>query len=181
MPYNEGVGLTMAVKDIKGKRSNFTINFPNTADVPIVGSYDSFVVANAPSDGFASSTAALLIPLILGQIVGASIGIRVNLSGATLKGAPASYTDVEEGALFSWRSTVGAPTTWRVPTFLETFGFNTGQAVDLQDADVDAYVQRIINGDTQGATTVRFADSRGNNISSLVKAVERFRKSRRRR
>ena len=181
MPYNEGVGLTYSVQDIKGKTSRFTINFPNTADVPAVGSYAPYDVGSAPSDGFASSTAALLIPLILGRFVGASIGIGVNLSGVTLKGAPAQYTDVEEGARFSWRSTVGAPTGFRIPTFLETYGFDTGTAVNLSDPTVDDFVQRIIQGDTQGATTVRWSDSRGNNIAALIKAVESFTKSRRRR
>lgn len=181
MAYNEGVGLTYTVQDEKTKKSSFTVNFPNTSDVPLVGSYDAYVVANTPADGFASNTAVLLKPLLAGAIVGASLGIRVSLTGATLKGAPASYTDVEEGALFSWRSAVGAPTRFRIPTFLETFGFNTGTAVDTQDPTVDAFVQRIIQGDTQGATTVRWADSRGNNVASLISAVEKFKRSRKRR
>lgn len=181
MAYNEGVGLTYSIKDIKGKSSRFTINFPNTADVPAVGSLSPYDVGAAPSDGFASSTAALLIPLIGGAIDGASIGIKVNLTGATLKGNPAQYTDVQEGAHFGWRSTVGAPTKFRIPTFLETFGFDTGTAVDLNNATVDAFVQRILQGDTQGATTVRWSDSRGNNIAQIVKAEENFKTYRRRR
>ena len=181
MAFGNNVTLTYSIQDIKGKKSRFGINFPETSDIPLTGSYSPYGVDQAPNDGFASSTAALIIPMILGRIVGASLRIRVNLTGAGLKTSPVANTDVEEGAKFSWRSTVGAPTVFRVPTFLEQYGLSTGTAVDTNDADVNAFVQRILQGDTQGATTVRWSDSRGNNVSTLNYAEDSFKKSRKRR
>lgn len=169
MAFGDGVDLSYSIRDAKGDATSFSISFPSTTDVVVL------------RDNFAPTTAELLDPLIDGVIEDANASINVNLDGVDIKDAPIVGADVEEGATFSWRSTAGAPTTFRLPTFDETFGLETGLGVDTSNPDVDAFIQRIVNGDTQGLTTVRFADSHGNNISAFQKAVDNFRKSRKRR
>jgi hypothetical protein len=168
MVYNNGVQGIWNIEDAKGKSASVGINFPQNVDIPLV------------TGDFMRSTAQLIDNFVDGRITGASASIAVNLDGVTLKNAPILGSDVEEGGLFSFRSVAGAPAIMRLPTFDETFGLETGSAVDLTAPDVDAFVDRIIAGDTQGATTVRFADAHGNNIAGLKKAEERFRKSRKR-
>ena len=169
MAFGDQVDLTYSVEDAKGKTGSFIMHFPDNTDIPgLIG------------DGvFAQTTAQLIDPLIDGVIKDAGAVIGVDISGLGLKTSAISGSDVEEGALFTFRSTEGAPTKFRLPTFDETYGLETGQAVDTSAPDVDSFIQRIINGDTQGATTVRFADSRGNNVDNLVSAKDSFRRRKR--
>ncbi len=168
MAFGDGVQATWSIEDAKGKVSSFGINFPANVDVPQV------------TGTFIPTTAELVDQIIGGKIIGASATISVNLDGVDIKDAPLLGSDKEEGAVFSFRSTAGAPTFFRIPTFDEAYGLETGTAVDTSDAAVDALIQRIVNGDTQGLTTVRFADSHGNNVSAFQKALEAFRKSKKR-
>jgi hypothetical protein len=169
MAWGDNVQGTWTVEDAKGKKSSFGVNFPAAVDVPLV------------TGDFMRTTAQLLDEIVDGRITDASASIGVNLDGVTLKDAPISGSDVEESAIFSFRSTAGAPTIIRLPTIDETFGLETGEAVDLSAPDVNSFVQRVLEGDTQGLTTVRFSDAHGNNVSGLKRAEERFRKSRRKR
>lgn len=167
MAYGDGVELNYAISDAKGKATTFGMNFPGNVDIPLL------------TGDFAPSTAEILDKIIDGKIEDASASINVNLNGVTLKTAPLPGCDIEEGAIFTFRSTVGAPTTMRIPTFDEEFGLETGDAVDLSAEPVDDFVQRIIQGDTQGATTVRWTDSHGNNVAGLTRAADSFKKSKR--
>lgn len=167
MAFNDGIDLSYQIEDIKGDITSFSIQFPSTADVVIM------------RDNFAPDTAVLLDEFIDGKINGATATINVNLDGVSIKDAPILGADVEEGAVFSFRSTAGAPTNFRIPTIDETYGLETGRAVDTSDPAIDAIIQRIVNGVTVGLTNVRFADSHGNNVSAFQKAVDGFRKTRR--
>jgi len=169
MAFGDQVDLNYTVEDAKGKSGSFIMHFPDDTDIPqLVG------------DGvFAQTTAQLIDPLIDGVITGAGATIGVDLAGLGLKTSAIAGSDVEEGANFTFTSTEGAPTRFRLPTFDETFGLETGQAVDTSAPAVDALVQRIINGDTQGLTTVRWTDSRGNNVDNLQSAKDSFRKRKR--
>jgi hypothetical protein len=168
MAFGDGVELSYTIRDAKGDASPLSISFPPSTDVIVL------------RDNFAPTTAELLDPLIDGVIEDANASINVNLDGVAIKTAPIVGADVEEGATFSYRSTAGAPTSMRIPTFDETFGLETGTGVDTANADVAAFIARIVSGDTQGLTTVRFADSHGNNVSAFQKAVDNFRRSRKR-
>lgn len=166
MAYGDGVDLSYSIKDTKGKATSFSVQFPATADIVVL------------RDNFAPDTAVLLDEFIDGVITDASGTINVNLDGVAIKTAPILGADVEEGAVFSFRSTAGAPTTFRIPTIDETFGLETGDAVDTSAPAVDALIDRIIAGETVGLTNVRFSDSHGNNVSAFQKAVDGFRKGR---
>lgn len=166
MAYGDGVQANWTVEDAKGKSSSVGMSLPASTDIPVL------------INNFIPTTAELMDPIIDGKITGASASINVNLDGVTIKDAPIVGSDVEEGAVFSYRSTAGAPTTHRLPTFDETFGLETGRGVNTAAPAVDDLIQRIVVGDTQGLTTVRFADAHGNNVSAFQKAVEGFRKSR---
>lgn len=167
MAFGDGVNGSFIIEDTKGKRGSWGLSFPSNADVPAV------------TGNFMPSTAQLIDEVIDGKIVGANVSINVSLNGVTLKDAPMPNADVEEGAVFGFFSTAGAPTTFRIPTLDEQYGLDTGQSVDTSDPDIDALVQRIIEGDTQGLTTVRFADAHGNNVAGFKQAKDAFRKSRR--
>lgn len=166
MAYGDGIDLSYSIQDIKGKTGSFSIQFPPNADVPVL------------VGAFAQETAQMFDDFIDGKILSASATINVNLNGVDIKDAPIVGSDTEEGATFSFRSTAGAPTTFRLPTIDEAFGLETGKALDTSAPEVDALIQRIVQGDTQGLTTVRFADSHGNNVAAFQKAVDGFRKSR---
>lgn len=165
MAYGDNVSATWSVEDLKAKPSSFSMSFPETTDIPVLKE-------------FIGTTAEIIDPIINTRFTGASIRISVNLDGVTLKDAPVMGSDVEEGATFTFRSTEGAPTKIRLPGFTETFGLETGTAVDLSAPAVDDFVQRILEGHTVIATNVRFSDNRGNNVSGLVKAKGNFTKSR---
>lgn len=167
MAFGNQVELTYSVSDAKGKVASFNLQLPDTTDIPLL------------QDDFAQSTAELIDPLIDGKFESASASIGVDLSTATLKTAPIAGCDIEEGGKFTFRSTAGATTLFRLPTFDETFGLENGNVIDVSVTAVSDFVDRIINGDTQGATTVRWSDSRGNNVAQLVRAKDSFKKSRR--
>lgn len=166
MAFNDGVELSYSVRDAKGDATSFSIPFPASTDVVVL------------RNSFAPSTAELIDPFIDGVIEDANASINVNLDGVDIKDAPIVGSDTEEGANFSFRSTAGAPTRFRIPTFDETFGLETGRGVDTAAPAVDDLIQRIVVGDTQGLTHVAFADSHGNAVSAFQKAIDNFRKSR---
>jgi hypothetical protein len=159
------VFLTYTIQDAKGANSVSKINFPDSVDIAILKM-------------FASSTATMINNLIKGKIIDAGIGIQVDLSGATIRATPDANSDVEEGARFNWRTAVGALTNFRLPTFDEAFFVDGTKLVDTADPAVDAFVQRILQGQTQGLINVSPTDDRGSDIDELAAARESFTSSR---
>ena len=161
--------VTYTVLDAKGKKSTTQINFPVSAATSV-----SIDVLR----DFAETTAPLIDAIIRGQIIGAGIGLAVDLSGVTLKASPVATADVEEGARFTWRTALNTITKFRLPTFDEDFISPGSNAVDIADPDVDAFVDRITEGRTILVTNVSPSDDRGEDITSLDLAVESFGSSR---
>lgn len=159
------VFLVYSIKDSKGKISTTQINFPYNVDIGVLKT-------------FTTTTAEFIDSLIHGQIVDAGIGLAVDLSGATLKAAPTAAADVEEGARFLWEAATGAKTGFRIPTFDETFMTSGTNLVDTANGAVDTFVQRILQGLTDGVTNVSPSDDRGSDIDTLASARESFTKSR---
>lgn len=159
------VFLVYSIQDAKGKISTTKLNFPVNVDIGVLQT-------------FAASTATMINNIIKGKIVDAGIGIAVDLSSATIRATPDPNSDVEEGARFSWNSAVGAITSFRLPTFDEAFLVDGTKVVDTADATVDAFVDRITEGQTVVATNVSPSDDRGSDIETLASARESFTASR---
>lgn len=168
MAFGDGIEATYSVEDAKGEVTSFGINFPETADVPTL------------LNNFLPTTAELIDNFINGKFVGAGATINVNLDGVVIKDSPIMGSDVEEGAFFSFRSTAGAPTTFRIPTFDEQYGLETGDSVDTSAAPVQAFIDLVIDGYTYLVTNVKWSDSHGNDVIGFTKAKDAFRKSRKR-
>lgn len=160
------VFLVYSIKDAKGATSTTQLNFPVNVDIAVLQT-------------FAQTTATMINSLIKGKIIDAGIGLAVDLSGATIRATPDPNSDVEEGARFNWRSLIGAPTNFRLPTFDEAFMLAGTQQVDTADTDVAAFIARILEGQTVVATNVSPSDDRGSDITALETARESFGKSRR--
>lgn len=157
--------VTYSVLDAKGKRTPFIINFPQAVDIGVLRS------------NFVPSTATLINAIIKGKIVEAGVGLAVDLSGATIKATPTADSDVEEGAYMGFAADNGATTGFRIPTFDEAKMVSGTARVNTADTDVDAFVQRIISGQTVGLTNVSPSTDRGEDVSELKVAKEAFKSS----
>lgn len=164
MAFGDGIEATWSIEDAKGKVTSFGINFPETVDVPTL------------VNNFIPTTAEMVDKVIGGKFVGASATINVSLDGVVIKDSPIPGSDVEEGAFFTFSSTEDAPTTFRIPTFDEQYGLETGDTVDTSAAPVQAFIDLIIDGYTFGIINVKWADSHGNDVIRFVRAKDSFRK-----
>lgn len=115
----------------------------------------------------------LIDTIIGGAIVRCGLIVDIDLSGA-IKTIPDVDSDIEEGAVFIWRSSSGHNTKARIPTFLESLITSPLQHADLTDGDVAAFNDMVIDG----VSGIDFVDSRGDDVTSLLSANENFVKSR---
>lgn len=155
------VAAIYSVQDAKNKVSTFQIKFPINSDIAVL---QDFVI----------TTATMVNNLIKGKIISAGIALIVDLAGATIRATPDPDSDVEEGAKFLWNAASGAITGFRLPTFDEAKLSAGSNAVDLTDADVDTFHDRIIEGRTIALTNVSPSDDRGSDIESIRSALEAF-------
>jgi hypothetical protein len=165
MAYNDGMNVTWQIQDASGDTAPLTLNVPDLTDPQV-----TVLIAN-----FVPTTAELVDAIINGKVIGASVSVNVNLAAATIKDAPIVGADVEEGAQFTFRSNVGAPTGMRIPTFDEAFGLETGEAVDTSATEVSDFIDLINDGYTYLTINAKFSDSHGNDIVAFQKAVDNFR------
>lgn len=162
--------VSYTIMDAKGKKSTVQINFPEAA----AGSGFIDVLHS-----FTDTTCVLIDALIKGQVVDCGIGVKVDISGITLiKDSPDADSDVEEGGRFQFLSAVNSLTKLRLPTFDEAHLLPGTQQVDLTDVNVDAFVDRMIEGRTVVAVNVSPSDDRGEDIESIASARESFQSSR---
>lgn len=161
--------VSFTILDIKNHRSVMTIyvNAPPAISDP----------RDDPAE-YAQEYARLIDPLINGQIVGIRISQIVTVPGG-IKTSPLSTSDVEEGALFTWRTTNNTIIKQRIPTFSETFVSPGTFFVDITDPDVSDFIElNVIPEELPADWTVGPASYRGEDISSLQEARENFTKSR---
>lgn len=160
------VVLSYSIQDAKGAVSTVGINFPNAVDIGQVAS-------------FALDTGLMIDGLIKGKIISAQVALVIDMSQqAGLKTAPDADSDVEEGARFSWLTAAQSITGFRLPTFDEAFLIPGTREVDLADATVDTFHDRIIAGKTTGIVNASPSDERGEDITILNAAQESFVSSR---
>lgn len=129
---------------------------------------------------FAQEIAKLVDPLLKGIITRLGISYEVTLPG-TLGAIIDDAADVEEGGKFNWYTAGGHYTSNRIPTFEETFVTPGGTTINQAAPDIAAFYGAMINGiDTTGlggVGTVSPCDSRGEDITTLLSAVEDFQSS----
>lgn len=125
----------------------------------------------------AQDLAALIDPIIDGKITGIAITLEASLPGG-LKASPVAGSENQRGALFSFNLD-GSPYRYsvRLPAFKESLF--AGKSVDVEDADVDAFVDAMTGGiavDAGGGATVEPANPFEFELASLANAVKSFRK-----
>lgn len=160
MPF----AILYSFRDDKGKVSTTTINVPSAE-------------AFADVVTFAGNVAALIDPLISGQLTRIGVAFTVDLPGG-IKTAPTAVADVEEGARFQFRTAGNFFTSLRLPTFLDALVNPGSDAVDLTDPDVDAFVTAMTDGIDIGGNLVEPCDPREDDIGTLEFAREQFQSSR---
>lgn len=158
--------VVYTIMDETNKKSTMRIAFPSSTDIGVL-------------QQFAWSTAELIDPFIKGQIVDIGLSASVEFGSANVKLAPILGSDVEDGAYFGWGSVGGFNTGFTVPTYDEAFTIAASDNVNLVDADVAAFVARVIAGQTVGLVNVSPSDSRGADILAVETARETFRSTRR--
>lgn len=157
--------LNFAIRDGKGAKSTIGIYLPD--DQTLV-SVQEFVDLFAP----------IIDDITDGVIDGVSLSVGMVLP-AGLAASAGANSDVEEGARFIFASEGGYRTSVRIPTFPETKILAGSRNVSLVDVDVDAFVDAMIDGLLVTAGQAEPSDYRGEDVVSLVSAIESFQRSRR--
>jgi len=165
MAFGLSIISNVVVEDSKGKQSTVTFNHPLNVDL---GALKSAI----------RSTVQLIDAIIQGKIISASIALEINLpAGLSLKATAIAGADVEEGVRITFGAGNGAETGFRIPTFAETF-LNESGVLDAVNATVDAFVQRIISGQTVGLVNVSPSTVFGEDVDSYITGQESFASSR---
>lgn len=155
------------VDDDKGDKSTIEIPIPSAttlSDVPL----------------FVSAMGDLIEAIVQGGITAAGARIEVDTSGWT--DVASSVADVQEKALFVFRTALNNIKKVHLPTFPDLL-FNAGSdSVDLTDTDVAAFVTAMEDGiDLTGAGgtgIVQPSDYRDEDVDHLEKATEAWGKKR---
>lgn len=154
------------IEDAKGKSTTTKLNFPDNVDMGVLRS------------NFMPTTATLINAIIKGKIVSAGVGIEIDLSGSTIRATPDPDSDVEEGAFWPFKAANGADSGFRLGTFDEAKLISGTSIVDGADADVIAFRDRILSGQTVGLTNVSPSTDRGEDLTISGAAYEQFKSSR---
>lgn len=155
------IKLQYSVKDAKGIVSRTLVHIP-----------DGTSLANATT--YAGDLAAVIDALIKGQIVSVDICVGVDLSGLGLKSSPDAASDVEEGAVFTYKTALGLLFRQRLPTYDEATIEPGTRQVDLANAGVEAYTDLIVTGNG----TVAPVAQAGGDLTAISSAKEQFVKNR---
>ena len=158
------VGIIYSVLDAKGQSSTTEVNLSDALSLVQI-------------TGYAQALATLINAVTTGVVTRIGVVVAVDLP-VGLRVAALTNSDVEEGAKFQFNTASNFRTGFRLPTFDETKIASNSRAVDLEDADVAALVNGIVNGLTIGGTVVSPTDKRESDITALTAAKEQFLSSR---
>lgn len=165
--------LTISIRDEKGATGTTEVEL-DYPDLPTEG-------RDSPLE-YSTSLISLVDALVTGVIVGATLNERVPLPD-NLKTVPQGKADVEEKGVFKWEIG-GVPelvTFISLPTFREDLILDGTDRVDLEDAEVIAFIEMIVDPiDLTENWTVKPVDKRGVEITALQSAYERFKRRKRR-
>lgn len=163
------ISLVLTVRDGKGKDAQLLINIINQDDESDISKQLEM----------ARKFQLDIDALITGQVVRCGLVIDVPLDTG-LSTSPDTNADIEQGALFIFRSTTNFNTSTRIPTFDETKLITGTPSVDLTDSAVADFVTNIIDGYEANTTGDRreVQDNRGDDITELLSAKQSFQRSR---
>jgi len=119
----------------------------------------------------------LIDDLIDGKIVGAGWVLTSTLPSG-MKAAAEEFSDVEEGARFTFTTLIPFKTSLRLPTFKESKMLPNSKQVDLTDGGVIAFVDAMEDGVTISTVNFHPADARGEQVTVLASARDAFQKDR---
>lgn len=158
------VMVTFTIKDGKGKSSNTKIRLPDGFNLP------QYVE-------FAMSFGNILLNLSEGVITGISIGVPLDLSGATIRAVASTFADVAEKALLIARTAVsGLFARFNIPTFDESQVVTGSDEINVSLPNPAALIAIIENGVNVGGTQVDVEDKRDNDVTDVYGAFKNFRK-----
>lgn len=151
----------VTVQDKAGFKSTMIVHIP---------------IATVPQD--ALDFAGLLIneidPLILGGIVSGGVTLAADIAG---HGGIGSTSNVQEKGEFTYNTENSFLHSVGLPTFDETLVVAASRNIDLTQEDVEDFNDAMLDGLAVPSTEVIVpVDSRGEDLSSLKSALERFRR-----
>lgn len=161
--------LTVTIRDEKGATgfAEIELAYPNT------------ITDNSESPfEFGTNLILLIDALITGVVVRANFSGNVTLPTG-LKTVPQGKADVEEKGVFKWElgNVPELHTFTRLPTFREDLILYGTDRIDLEDADVAAFIAMMVDPqDDPAAWVVEPVDGRGVDITALISAYERFKR-----
>lgn len=154
------VSFNFTITDSKGKSSVTKVRTPSGFSV---SQYSEFGIAMAQ----------VLTNMSDGVLTDVSIGIPLDLSGATIRAVAAAGADVAKKMLLSATSAVsGLFARFHIPTYDEDHTTTGSDSVDMADAEVAALIA-VIEAGSGGVLPV---DRRGNDLEDVTQAREVFRK-----
>jgi hypothetical protein len=160
--------LSFVIEDGKGQQSVHSLWLPAASTSVDIQEFTDLYIEE-------------LDPLIGGLIVSASVSMPLTTTGAEVEADKAAIfpiSDVEEGAIFKYRSTNQFPFRHRIPTFLEGAFVSGTVDVDEADADVSDYVDAMIDGLVVTSGTLQPIEHRDEDLTLLIGGVENFTRSR---
>lgn len=152
--------LQFTIRDAKAQISRMKIHVPSTSTIANISAYVSAIAAD-------------LDAITDGLLVSAEVNVKIALPGG-LKTAPVAGSDVESGALFSFRDTLGLTSRTRVPTFKQSMVSATSRAVDTANSFVTNFVNKMVIG----ANSILPCSRVESDLTSLISAKEQYVKSR---
>lgn len=129
---------------------------------------------------FARGLADITAPLMVGGIIGAGVTFEVDLSSLSLDEVGTALADVQERAVFAFRTAAAKIKRIGIPTFNENLFTGAGaySSVDLTDTDVQAFVTAMEDGiDVSGyggTGTVAPVDTNNSDLVTLETATQDF-------
>lgn len=158
------VSVNFTILDSKGKSSVTKVR------VPTGFSLTQYAL-------FAQAFAQLIANLSEGSITEISVGMPIDLSGATIRSAALATADVFKKALFTVTSTIsGLFGKFFFPTYNEVNTVAGSDQLQPIDTDVMLMTAAIENGINVSGEVVRPLDLRGNNLAEVTQAREIFRR-----
>lgn len=157
--------VTLSIKDAKGKTGRMEVNLPTGT-------------GQITATNFAEDLAVAVADLINGAITNISITDTIDLPGAIVGFTPNENADVEESAVFIFRTEGNFTTKVSIPTLAEDYVLGGTDVLDLSIAEMDTFVDLMIDGliDVVNGDAIP-SDSRDDDIVSVASAKERFRAS----
>jgi hypothetical protein len=160
--------ITFTIQDAKSAKSR----------LQVIVEHPEFIddAREDPAD-YASAFAQLLDPLITGKIVDIGVTRSVALPSG-IKTVAAQESDVEDGAIFLWRTEADSTVSMRVATFDEQYYVPRSRKVDVSTplpAPLSDWLIHITSpGEGPGDYLLTPCDNRGAEIRDLKDAYEQF-------